>query len=520
MKTKETTVVSPVTETLELVNPKTLVANSYKAKLYQVDNTYHWLLLNVKNFGIREPIIADRKSKMVISGNRRLKAALELGIKEVPVIFRELEEDKNIHKAVFVSHEIQREKTYSQILQEYKILRQKYPPTQGARNDIREGVPDIEMKAILNQISRSTMFYLVRIDDIVRENYPAGESSDTYKRIWKELDSGVSTPSKWYNKLINLGKDKEEKKMLKEDSSFEVFDCRFLNKSCENLIDLQDNSVACFISSPPYWGFDKSYGDVDSNVIGREEKYEDYINRLVKIYKSALPKLKKGGSIWVNLSEAWGDKTYNLVPHRFAIQMMKELDLVVNDEIVWNKSPIYHQGKRGARGFEYIFQFVRRDETRFLYHDTSWLDSANDLRNQISLSGGELIKKPTSFWNFRDGVLETQPSNIKKLKNACKKLNITCDNDGTFPFEVAMIPILTSTSEGELVVDLFGGIGTTALVAGALKRKSVSYEINPEYCKSAHVLLGELITIRESEELTSDKPLTEIISEMDMTLAA
>ena len=74
--------------------------------------------------------------------------------------------------------------------------------------------------------------------------------------------------------------------------------------------------------------------------------------------------------------------------------------------------------------------------------------------------------------------------------------------------------------DGELVVDLFGGIGTTALVAGTLKRKSVSYESNSENCKVAHVVLGELMTKWETEELLSNKTLTELVSEMDMSFVA
>ena len=519
MNTKNTTAVSSANETLELVNPKTLVENAFKAELYKVDSTYEWLLHNMKIFGIREPIIADVKSKMVISGNRRLKAALELGLVEVPVIFRELEKDKSSHNAIFVSHEVQREKTYSQYLAEYKILREKFPMTQGTRTDITEGVPSKELQAVLSQISRSTMFYLVKIDEIVKAKYPGGVKSETYKRIWKELDNGISTPSKWYNKLIE---EENDNKIIKKgkDTSFAKFDCRFLNKSCEDLSDLAEGSVSCFLSSLPNWGIENNIDIVDSNILGKEKKFEDYITNLVKIYKNALPMLRNGGSIWVKLSEEFINKTYNLIPHRFAIQMMNELDLVVNEEIVWSKPRMSQTGKRSGRGFEYIFQFVRRKETRNIFFNKTWLDEAKQVHDSISLSSEKNTKKQSSHWDFSDGVLEASNSNIRKLRNACKKLGINFDIDVTHPIEVAMIPILSSTAQGELVVDLFGGIGTTAFVAGTLKRKSVSYESNSENCKVAHVVLGELMTKWETEELLSDQPLTELVSEMDLSFAA
>jgi DNA modification methylase len=148
------------------------------------------------------------------------------------------------------------------------------------------------------------------------------------------------------------------------------------------------------------------------------------------------------------------------------------------------------------------------------------LGTANNALEKISLSSGKKVKKHSSHWDFSDGVLEANNPNIRKLKNACKKMGIKCDQDATYPIEVALVPILSSTAQGELIVDLWGGFGTTALVAGTLKRKSVSYESNPENCKAAHVLLGELITKWETEELLSDQPLTELVSEMDLSFAA
>ena len=79
---------------------------------------------------------------------------------------------------------------------------------------------------------------------------------------------------------------------------------------------------------------------------------------------------------------------------------------------------------------------------------------------------GKNTKKQSSHWDFTDGVLEAGNTNIRKLKNSCKKLGINFNVDSTHPIEVAMIPILSSTTQGDLVVDLFGGIGTTAFVAG------------------------------------------------------
>ena len=47
-------------------------------------------------------------------------------------------------------------------------------------------------------------------------------------------------------------------------------------------------------------------------------------------------------------------------------------------------------------------------------------------------------------------------------------------------------------------MDHFAGTGTVGLVAGALGRKSILYEQNPEYCKVAEMRLTELVSQWES----------------------
>ena len=87
----------PQNETVEMVEIATIKINTEKEKLYDVDKAYEGLKLSIQHFGIKEPLIVEKESKVVIAGNRRLKVAQELGISIVPVIFRTLgDKDKKI----------------------------------------------------------------------------------------------------------------------------------------------------------------------------------------------------------------------------------------------------------------------------------------------------------------------------------------------------------------------------------------------------------------------------------------
>jgi site-specific DNA-methyltransferase (adenine-specific) len=498
----------PQNETVEIVETSTIKINIEKNELYAVDKAFEGLKISIQAFGIKEPLIVEKESNIVIAGNRRLKAAQELGLTEIPVIFRKLGEKDR--KVIYITHENQREKTYSQYLAEYKILQERYPISQGARTDLRVTEAfNKEALRVLTGLSRTTLFYLLEIERLAKMKYKGEKESKSYKHIWNDLDHGYKTPKYWYDIL----KPKEHKSIdtpnISEHSLF--FEaCKILNKSCEDLTDVEDSSIACFISSPPYWGFKRKYGKAEGFMLGLEKTSEEYLKNLASIYKNALPKLKKGGSIWVNLTDVCKDGEYGVIPHRFVLKM-QEIGLILNDELIWTKhNPIPTSGKRMTRAFENIFQFVRKSERKRFFYDKSWIMDGDALKYKVEKVDGKVEEKNlTSTLDFRDGILKSNSPNIEKLRRECKKRGINCDHDATFPVDVAILPILLTSQEGDTVLDLFAGTGTVALVAGALGRKSINYEQNPNYCRVAETRLTDIISQWESIDLKCDKTKVE-----------
>lgn len=495
-------------ETVELVATSAININIEKNELYAVDKAFEGLKISIQAFGIKEPLIVEKESNIVIAGNRRLKAAQELGLTEIPVIFRKLGEKDR--KVIYITHENQREKTYSQYLAEYKILQERYPISQGARTDLRVTEAfNKEALRVLTGLSRTTLFYLLEIERLAKKKYKSEKESKSYKHIWNDLDHGYKTPKYWYDILKPKEHKSSDTPNISEHSLF--FEaCKILNKSCEDLTDVEDSSIACFISSPPYWGFKRKYGKAEGFMLGLEKTSEEYLENLVSIYKNALPKLKKGGSIWVNLTDVCKDGEYAVIPHRFILKM-QEIGLILNDELIWTKhNPIPTNGKRMTRAFENIFQFVRKSEKKRFFYDKSWIMDGDALKYKVErIDGKDEEKNLTSTLDFRDGILKSSSPNIEKLRRECKKRGINCDHDATFPIDVAIIPILLTSQEGDTVLDLFAGTGTVALVAGALGRKSINYEQNPDYCRVAETRLTDIISKWESVDLTFDNSKVE-----------
>jgi site-specific DNA-methyltransferase (adenine-specific) len=122
---------------------------------------------------------------------------------------------------------------------------------------------------------------------------------------------------------------------------------------CEPCLDtvsrMTDNFLDCVITSPPYWQL-RDYGY--DGQWGLEPTYQEYLEHLWSLMDAIYPKLKDGGTVWVNLGDTYArgartkdgtnhtviktskehhiepnskpdygglDKCLLLIPHRFAI---------------------------------------------------------------------------------------------------------------------------------------------------------------------------------------------------------
>lgn len=65
---------------------------------------------------------------------------------------------------------------------------------------------------------------------------------------------------------------------------------------------LDDESINCCVTSPPYYNL-RDYG-VDGQ-IGLEETPEEYIQKLVEIFREVRRVLKKDGTLWVNIADSY-----------------------------------------------------------------------------------------------------------------------------------------------------------------------------------------------------------------------
>ena len=77
---------------------------------------------------------------------------------------------------------------------------------------------------------------------------------------------------------------------------------KILNGDCrKTLLELEDASVQCCITSPPYWGL-RDYGECDQ--LGLEPTPEEYVENMVEVFSQVRRVLKDDGTLWLNLGDS------------------------------------------------------------------------------------------------------------------------------------------------------------------------------------------------------------------------
>ena len=469
-----------------LVAPAKLKISKSYTEIYGADEEINeFLLATIKEEGIKEPLIID-SDYYIISGVLRWRAVLELQsdptqrekFKTIPVIIS----DNNPSPIEVVIHNQGRVKTHSQIIREVKILKEHYTLGKGYRSDLKEG--QNESKTDISELvglSKSSISRLLSTDEMLNKIY----SDDTIKkdRKLKELDNGkysISSLQKWCSNEISKRTTIEEPQKIYQRGQMTL-----LNKSCEDLSDLEDNSVGCVFTSPAFYKL-RHYSNGD-NEFGQESSPDEFIENLVKVLNSLKSKLTRDGSLIVNIMDTTLDGSQCLIPQKLSIAMQNH-SWKINTTIIWAKSnPPYSGDQRPNPSHEYIIQFYCNDTP---YYNTEWInDEATEIKPIIYCSGEGPRKKKNlkSVWRMDGDIVETNVNSTQRLNMLPEIISLNIKHPALMNETIASVLINSFSKVGDLVVDIFNGGNTTGIRCEELGRKFLGYEINPAYFKFSTV---------------------------------
>lgn len=195
---------------------------------------------------------------------------------------------------------------------------------------------------------------------------------------------------------------------------------------------LGDGTVQCVVTSPPYWGL-RDYG-VEGQ-LGLEGTLEEYVARLVGVFREVWRVLRDDGTVWLNLGDCyanygkWGGETggkqaylddanRKRVGREKRVTGLKPKDLVMmparvalalqadgwwlRSDVIWNKPNCMPESvtDRPSRAHEYLFLLTKSGRDLYWVHRDRPYPEGNhswpvpDYRWWDSVAGAELREVP------------------------------------------------------------------------------------------------------------------------------
>lgn len=287
----------------------------------------------------------------------------------------------------------------------------------------------------------------------------------------------------------------------------------------EGLKNIDDNSISCCVTSPPYFGL-RDYGIVGQ--IGLENSLEEYVNKLVLVFTEVYRVLKNDGTLWLNIGDSYTsqggsrksciktitsqgsrrneepDKSRKIpiefknkelmgVPWRLAFALQK-FGWYLRSDIIWAKGISFNEKFSGScmpesckdrptRSHEYLFLLTKSTKYYYNYEavqeDGVYPAGTKAAKGSGTREGNRRSAEYAVYSGKRNlrSVWTIQTKPYKKAHFA------------TFPPKLIEPCIKAGCPQNGIVLDPFMGSGTTAFVCKLLNKNFIGFELNTDYCK-------------------------------------
>lgn len=257
-------------------------------------------------------------------------------------------------------------------------------------------------------------------------------------------------------------------------------------KSAEDMAEIPDATVDLAVTSPPYFNIkdysldgrqSRRHSSCSKQDIGAEGAYQEYIGRLLRVWRECARVLKPNGKLCVNaplmpMPKAAVKTHYNR--HIYDLHgdiqrsILEGTELFLMDIYIWNRS---NPSKRLMFGsYPYPGNFYAQNTSEFIgvyVKDGQPQNGASQQeRDKSRLTQEEWLEYTRQIWTIpipgrEDSAFGAHPA--------------------IMPEEIAKRCIRMYSFVGGIVLDPFAGSGTTLKVAKNSDRRYVGYEVYPAY---------------------------------------
>jgi DNA modification methylase len=311
-----------------------------------------------------------------------------------------------------------------------------------------------------------------------------------------------------------------------------------------SLRGMEGGAVQTCVTSPPYFGL-RDYGVPGQ--IGLEPTPDEFVGRLVEVFREVRRVLRDDGTLWLNLGDSYagyhgnknaivptsatngwtngtnenmrgdqrpqdiGLKPKDLIgiPWRVAFALQAD-GWYLRQDIIWHKpNPMPESVRdRCTKAHEYIFLLAKSER---YYFDSEAMQEpavcgAKGSEFHTGKTGdhqlGRASKQPrfggAKYGDSSDPKHATKSGNEYQPTGTRNKRSVWTVSTkpfkgahfATFPPDLIEPCVLAGAPEGGLVLDPFTGSGTTGMVAVKHGRRFVGCELNPEYAAMAEGRIG------------------------------
>jgi site-specific DNA-methyltransferase (adenine-specific) len=301
------------------------------------------------------------------------------------------------------------------------------------------------------------------------------------------------------------------------------------------LKSIPDDKINLIITSPPYFR-QRDYG----SGIGNEKTVEQYVENLLFVFSECVRILSDDGSIVFNLGDKYLEGSLQLIPYRFATEVLKTFPVKLVNNITWvklNPTPRQYQ-KRLVSSTEPFFHFVKSDDYYYNLNEYMNNNGTKNKRtngNNIGKKYFELIEnsnlileqKKLALCELQEVIEEVKTGKIESFRMKIKGIHSEpfggqdggrkyqlmkkgftiikikgepikrdviecavetikgCKHPAIYPMFIIKELIKLLSRPNDIVLDPFIGSGTTAVAAKELNRRYIGIDINKEYCEYA-----------------------------------
>lgn len=247
-----------------------------------------------------------------------------------------------------------------------------------------------------------------------------------------------------------------------------------------HLKSMQDEIVDLVLTSPPYpmiemWDtiFSNANPEISKRINSEPLKaFELMHEQLDSTWAEAFRVLKPGGHLIINIGDATRtiEKNFQLFSnHSKILQNCINIGFQNLPNIIWRKqtnAPNKFMGSGMLPPGAYVT----------LEHEYILILRKGEKRDFKSIEMKKMRSESAYFWEERN-IWFSDVWDFKGIRQVLNKEK-TRERSGAFPFELAYRIINMFSVKNDLIVDPFGGTGTTTIAAIAAERNSIQIEID------------------------------------------